>query len=215
MKKLLVLSFAVILAFTFISCKNNNETTNIPTNTTTVDMPQIDFVEIMNGRGGNTILSECSEAVKQEIIRRGNQQGITVSFDADGNTTFKKTGASTMIQDKNGTWKIDNGKGQNVQLGGNLPDNELTRLLPQPDFKIVSATSNENRCIVNLGKISIEQVRDYAEKCKNAGFNINPVITDSTLADIQVYDYKASNTDGYTVEVGYTESSSVVTISKP
>ena len=169
----------------------------------------------MQGNGDNKILSEYSDDIKQAIINSGAKEGIQINFKEDGSVIFETQNAS-IKQDKYGTWTINNSLyGENVQIGGKIPDNELTRLLPKIEFDVSASMGDNNEYTITFKNVTQKQIKDYAEKCKNKGFSIDIEIIEENNLNIPFYTYEAKNQEGYILEVFYMGSSSGLKIKQP
>ena len=62
---------------------------------------------------------------------------------------------------------------------------------------------------------SIEQMREYAEQVKAAGFDQNITTEDQEVMGMVIYSFSASNADGYTVEIFSASGTSGITITAP
>ncbi len=176
----------------------------------------IDFSAILAGSATtDTVWGKQDEATKQALIAEGKKDGVDVSFGADGSMTIvdPKNG-DTIIQKPDGTWSIKSEDGTEGQYGGEWPENEFTKLVPKPDLELIAATSNDQEFAVLFEKATIEQVKEYAEKIKGAGFTLEAETADSTSMGIQVFTYQAKNSAGYFVTVSYAMGTSGLTIEK-
>ncbi|MCL2039932.1 MAG: hypothetical protein FWG85_05840, partial [Bacteroidetes bacterium] len=62
---------------------------------------------------------------------------------------------------------------------GDWPDNEYTKQVPKPDITIYSADDGPNGFNVDFpGSTTIEEIKVYADKVKDAGFNQNIYVED-------------------------------------
>ena len=105
-------------------------------------------------------------------------------------------------------------QGGEGQVGGNWPDNEFTKLVPKPDFEL-SATSGDDRMFtVAFSNATIEGIREYAEKLKDAGFTVDAEVTDSEAMGMTIYTYIASNGKGVTAELAFGLGASSLALKK-
>jgi len=87
----------------------------------------------------------------------------------------------------------------NQLFNAEWPENEFTKLIPKPTFNIsVSNSDGEAFTVTALG-VTTDQLKDYVNELKSAGFNQNQVFSDTAV--LGIYSYKADNGKGYTVEV--------------
>lgn len=179
--------------------------------------PDIDFGSIMAGNGAtDTVWSEQDAATKQAILDAAKEDGYDASFGADGslNITDPETG-ETYVQKPDGTWTYQDPEGGEAQIGGDWPDNEYTKLVPKPSFSLTGASSDDMSFSVVFSDASIEQMREYAEQVKAAGFNQNTTTEDQEVMGMVIYSFSASNADGYTVEIFSASGTSGMSITTP
>lgn len=179
--------------------------------------PDIDFGSIMAGNGGtDTVWGQQDAATRQAILDAAKEDGYDASFGADGSLTIKDPeSGETYVQKPDGTWTFQSEDGGEAQLGGNWPDNEFTKLLPKPGFALMAANTDDRGFSVAFSDATIEQMRDYAEQVKAAGFNQNATIEDQEVMGMVIFNFSASNADGYTVEVFSASGTSGITITAP
>ena len=218
MKKMVVVTLMITLGLMLTSCKTGNISQGDDSN----EIPLLDFADIMNGNGGNQIISEFTAIEKQKIINKGIDEGIDVSFEANGSVTFKSIDGSTTKQNKEGVWTFENANGTSGQIGGEIPENELFQLIPEPDFKMLYSGEEPDKYFITFADATIEQLKEYVDLCKNSGFTINAetvdenaMTIDESLGDSPIYSYKASNMDGYTINIVYSQNMSAVLMEKP
>ena len=174
-----------------------------------------DFSEIMAGNGGtDTVWGMQDPATRQQIIDAAKANGIDVSFGADGSMTVKDKDGTVFVQSTDGTWTMRTEDGQTAQLGGNWPDNEFTRLVPKPDFKLSGASTSEDEFSAAFQSVDVDQVKAYAELVKARGFTVDAEEEDQNIYGVVVYSYSAYNADGYRVEVMFASGTAGITINK-
>ena len=239
--KLLALLLTLTLVFTLAACGNSNNNdpsgsqqgTNAPLNreddTSSTDnqggtqsgnndpsnVGDIDIGSIMSGNGStDTVYGQLDEASKQQIISDLAKDGYEASFGADGSMTIVDPDGTTMVQKPDGTWVVKDADGGEGQMGGDWPDNEFTKLIPRADFELFAANTETDSYSVAFTSATIVQIRDYAEKVKAAGFNINEEVEDQEVMGMVIYSFTAENADGYTVEITSANGTSSITISK-
>lgn len=229
MKRILAIIIALLLVFSLAACggdkqPNNDDPlnrddpstsqtqggTNNPGDNT--DNPNLDFGSIMAGGGAtDTVWGKQDEATKQSIIDGGKESGYDISFGADGSMTVVDTNnGSAVVQNPDGTWTFKDNSGNQGQIGGNWPDNEFTKLIPNPGFEISMINTSDDEFMAAFSNVTIEQHNAYVEKLKSAGFTID--------ADTQtnvIYSYTASNADGYLVSLTSAFDTCTLTVTKP
>ncbi len=225
MKKLLALLIVLMTVFALAACDNgeapdisgDNGNSSGNTDNSGGNTDIIDFGSIMSGNAAtNTVWGKQDEATKQQIIAAGKKDGVDVSFGIDGSmTVVDSTTGDTIVQKPDGTWVIKGEDGSEGQLGGNWPDNEFTRLLPKPDFKLLAANTTDSDFSAGFDNATVEQVKSYVEKVKANGFTINAETTDQEMMGMTIYSYVAQNADGYTVSVTFSVGMSGVALEKP
>ena len=227
---IIALVLSVVLALSFASCGGSKSDSSaapdddaplVRDDSAAVSVPEgdqpglPDFGAIMSGNGGtDKIWSAQDESTKQALVEAARQSGCEVTFGADGSTVIKDPEGNTFIQTADGAWTSHNDDGSTTQIGGNWPDNEFTRLLPKPEFALLGASSSETEFSVAFQSVSVEQIKDYAEKVKARGFTVDAQETDQNSYGVAVYYYEAYNADGYYVSISFAAGSSAVMISK-
>jgi len=96
----------------------------------------------------------------------------------------------------------------------NWPDNEFTRQLPKPDFEIASVTTREIDFSAVCAGVTVEQLREYAQKLQKAGFTEDIVVNDENLMDMDFYTFTAKNSRGYQAEINHAMGTSTFAVSK-
>lgn len=121
-------------------------------------------------------------------------------------------GVEVKITDTGFIYKDEDGEGQ---YGGEWPNNKYTQMVPKPNFGTVMATYIENdSCNVTLCDVTVDQMKAYASKVKQQGFNIDVEVEDSTAFGVTIYSYSARNKKGYEVEVSFAVGLGNITIEK-
>lgn len=235
MKRLLTVLIAVLLIISLAACGSNNDKTS--TDGTQSDAPLIreddapqstpgapdtekppenfDFASAMAGKGAtDTVWGKQDAATRQSIVDSAKEGGYDVSFGADGSMTITDTDGTVIVQHPDGTWVMKDADGQTAQLGGNWPDNEFTRLVPKPGFKLAGASTSEDEFSAAFQSIDVDQIKAYAEQVKASGFTVDAEEEDQNFYGIVVYTYLAYNADGYCVEITFANGTSGITISK-
>ena len=231
MKKLLAILLAAMMVFALAACGENNTTDPDKDNpgvsqsgennedqggeNSTVNPEDIDFAAIMAGNGATDVVwGKQDEATKQAIIADAKKDGVDVSFGADGSMTVVDTDGTTMVQKPDGTWVVKDADGGEGQLGGDWPDNEFTKLIPKPDFELSAASGDDRMFTVAFSNATIEGIREYAEKLKDAGFTVDAEVTDSEAMGMTIYTYIASNGKGVTAELAFGLGASSLALKK-
>ena len=96
----------------------------------------------------------------------------------------------------------------------NWPENEFTKLLPKPDLERYGPNGDDSFFSVAFADATVEQIREYAEKVKEAGFTVDPEVIDGEMMGMTMFSYSASNGAGYTATVNFGSGSSAVSIRK-
>ena len=99
-------------------------------------------------------------------------------------------------------------------LGGDWPDNEYTRQVPKPDFKILASLPGDDDFSVTFTGVTAEQAREYAEKLKSAGFDRDVELTDREVMGIAIYSFEAESESGYSVKLSCSAGVTGLVISK-
>ena len=149
-----------------------------------------DFSAMMAGNGGtDTVWGMQDPAARQQIIDAAKADGIDVSFGADGSMTITDTDGTVIVQQPDGTWVMQGEDGQTAQLGGNWPDNEFTRLVPKPGFKLAGASTSEDEFSAAFQSVDVDQIKAYAEQVKASGFTVDAEEEDQNVYGFVVYTY--------------------------
>ena len=235
MKRLLTVLIAVLLIISLAACGSNNDKTS--TDGTQSDAPLIreddapqstpgapdtekppenfDFASAMAGKGAtDTVWGKQDAATRQSIVDSAKEGGYDVSFGADGSMTITDTDGTVIVQQPDGTWVMKDADGQTAQLGGNWPDNEFTRLVPKPGFKLAGASTSEDEFSAAFQSVDVDQIKAYAEQVKASGFTVDAEEEDQNVYGVVVYTYSAYNADGYRVEVTFASGTAGITINK-
>ena len=225
---ILALIVSITLLISLVSCRNESSdnvdddaplvrddstgSTSAPENNAG-NVP--DFSAIMAGKGAtDTVWGKQDAATRQSIVDSAKEGGYDVSFGADGSMTITDTDGTVIVQQPDGTWVMKDADGQTAQLGGNWPDNEFTRLVPKPGFKLAGASTSEDEFSAAFQSVDVDQIKAYAEQVKASGFTVDAEEEDQNFYGIVVYTYLAYNADGYCVEITFANGTSGITISK-
>ena len=239
--KLLALLLALTLVFTLAACGNGNnddpsgsqQGTNTPLNreddTSSTDnqggtqsgtnqgnTDNTDLASLLTGLGTSSVVySELDEATKQQLKSMCESAGMSITFGADGTTTIVDDNGDVMTQNADGTWSVSDGQGGQANVGSKWPDNEFTKLVPKPDFEVSLSLTEGDRCAIQFGSLTAEDLRAYAEKLKSAGFTVDAETTDEEQFGTWIYTYSASNANGVEVELSGVAGSSSLIITSP
>lgn len=210
MKKLLILLLSLLLVFSLVACgnddsPNNDDPLNRDPDTSQTDsqggqddpvnVEDIDFGAMMGGNASSdTVYGKMDEATKQQLIDEAKKEGIDITFGADGSMTITDETGLVVKQNPDGTWEIQNGAGVE---GTAWPDNKFTKLISKPSFTYMIMSADEYGMEITSTTATIEQLRDYAEGAKNAGFTQNAMELDQE----GIYNYTAYNSDGYKLTI--------------
>ena len=223
MKKILAFLLILIMVFSLAACGNKDDNPsgdgeNNPDNSHNGED---------NNNGGNTdsllagigsstvIYGQMDEASKQQLVMEGKAEGIDISFGADGSTTFVDNEDGTVVVQKpDGSWVVKDADGGEGQIGGNWPDNEYTRLVPKPSLELQATYIEGESFGATFTNATVEQIRDYVEQVKAAGFNINEVVEDREFGEMVLYSFTAENADGYIASITFANGTSSLSISK-
>ncbi|MBP5662323.1 MAG: hypothetical protein J6X30_04110 [Clostridia bacterium] len=225
--RILMLTFLLLAMFALSSCGTAspaNSLDDVPltrdestgdTASVTSDTAVPDFSSIMAGNSETeTVWGLQDPAARQRIIDAAKADGFDVSFGADGSMTVKDKDGTIFVQKSDGTWTMQGEDGQSAQLGGDWPDNEFTRLVPKPDFKLAGASTSDDGFSAAFQSVNADQIKAYAEKVKANGFTVDAEEEDQNVYGVVVYTYSAYNADGYHVEVTFASGTGGITIGK-
>ena len=101
-----------------------------------------------------------------------------------------------------------------MQLGGDWPDNEFTRQLPNPNFDIMYALTSDNEFSTTFSNVDLGQTKAYVERIKSAGFTIDEDTEDMEVMGMTVYNFTAENAKGYKIQVYFGAGIAGLTVSK-
>ena len=98
--------------------------------------------------------------------------------------------------------------------GSEWPDNEFTRLVPAPDFKLMTSFTDEDEFTAAFQSLEVSQIKTYAQKVKKSGFTIDAEEESQEVYGIVVYTYTAYNEEGYCVQISFASGNGAVAISR-
>lgn len=222
MKKLFALILALAMVFAFAACGSTSDddgSTKKPAEQTTggktpggTDVggstPNVNFDDLLSG-STEVVWGKADAATKEEIKRQAAEEGMTVTFGADGSMTLKDENG-TYTQHPDGTWtlKYNDGTGTIDIGGGKWPDNALTKLVPKPDFGVQMTNEEENGYGIYFSDATLEGLKAYSKKVASSGFDRN--VETGEVGD--VFYYRAANADGKHVSLTFAEGSGVMGI---
>lgn len=224
MKKILAFLLILIMVFSLAACGNKDDK---PSGDGEKNPDNSQNGGENNNGGGNTdallagigsstvIYSQMDEASKQQLVMEGKAEGIDISFGTDGSTTFVDNEDGTVVVQKpDGSWVVKDADGGEGQIGGNWPDNEYTRLVPKPSLELQATYIEGESFGATFTNATVEQIRDYVEQVKAAGFNINEVVEDREFGEMVLYSFTAENADGYIASITFANGTSSLSIGK-
>ena len=216
MKKILVLLLSLLLVFSLVACDNGNNPDPSGTNNDDPlnrdpgtsqggnqgDVPNgVDIDAILAGNGSTDIIwANQDEATKQTLIDAAREEGFTVTFGNDGTTTMIDAEGNKNIQNADGTWSYVGKDGSSVNIGGNWPDNDLTKLVPAANFNISASTYYDGNCAITFSGATLDAIKAYVEQVKAAGFDNDVTLTDNA----GYYSYTAYDDAGNFAQVFFT-----------
>ena len=171
-------------------------------------------ISIEEALSSNTIWANQDEEIKQELMAEAKKQGGEISFGSDGTTKIVDKDGTVSIQNADGSWNFRNQDGSASQFGGDWPENDFTKLVPKPSFRLMASDTSDTEFNVLFSDADIGAIREYALKVKDSGFDKNETVTDQELQGTAFYSYEASNGKGYRIKVFSSANASGMTISK-
>jgi len=97
----------------------------------------------------------------------------------------------------------------------NWPDNEFTKLVPQPAIPMAAATTTEKSFSVKFTDATNEKITAYIELVKVAGFNLHAETELDFEMGMDQVTFHAQNEDGWSIVITYTLSEKGLKITKP
>ena len=232
MKKIIAVLLTLTLAFALSSCSfiknaagtqsdapltrdDTSKQAGTQDGTASQSDGKIDFGSIMAGNGGiDTVWGKQDDATKQQIIDQAKEEGMDVSFGDDGTMTVTDKDGSKVKQNADGSWIVVNDDGTQSQFGGEWPENRFTKLVPKPDFKLFGASLEDDEFSVMFTDVTVDQVKEYAEKLKANGFNKDVEVEDQNVMGMAIYSFEANNAEGYHVNLSMAVGFCGLTISE-
>ena len=230
MKKLVILLLTVLLAIALVACSStgappagggdeqeDQDDIYVTGGDDETSFADVDFSSIFSGNGTTKLLSDYSATDRQKLVSEAKDNGVDISFGADGSATLKYDDGSVAKQNSDGTWNVTSADGEEGQLGGEWPDNEYTKQLPKPSFGIFAAMVDdaEGTFGVTFADGDLDGIKAYVETVKASGFTINAETSGDSVAGLNMYSFMAENEAGYTVEILHTQGMSALHITKP
>ena len=235
MKKIVFITLAILLAAVLAACgllpdvtggdndppltrKDGTDVTVSVNGGKSLNMPDpsgLDFDAIFGYAGIGTVWGEQSEEIKQQLIEAARENGFDVTFDENGCAILTAADGTQMKQNESGAWLPVSGTGDIPHFGGDWPDNEFTRKVPNPGFSILVANAEDDEFTAVFNNVTAAQIRAYVEKVKAAGFTVDAELEDQVVMDMEIYSYTASDRDGWTVSVSFASGNGSLSISKP
>ncbi len=164
------------------------------------------------------ITEQLADKLLQEVQNMVNEElkevGMTVEIKEDGSTKIQTETGIGVTQKEDGSLEIEATEGEIEQLDGNWPKNDFTKQVPKPDFQPTAANTQEKSFSVAFVDAKVEDIRNYVEDLKKAGFTVNATNKDVEVFGVVAYAYTASNGNGYKVEVTYAQDMCGMTITK-
>ncbi len=148
--------------------------------------PEVTAPDLGTAIGGNEILSEYDEATKQAMINEAREAGGNLEFQPDGSAVYTDEKGATVTQNADGTWDIVGEDGTTASVGGGWPDNAFTQQIPQPEFTVSIGSESADSFMITFSDATIEQIKEYAEQVKAAGFTVDPETQDMAMAGMTV-----------------------------
>ncbi len=99
---------------------------------------------------------------------------------------------------------------EDVEISTKWTNNDYTKLVPKPEMEVIAAGESELGYSASFSNATVEQVKNYVAKLKDAGFTVNAFENDG-----EIYSYPAQNADGYSVAITFAQGQSGIVIAKP
>jgi len=222
MKKWITLALAALFVLTMAACGGNTDDNKAATPPTATSAAPDTSKLTMYGTGfGSADLISALDPLSQLVVKTAAaQEGYTLTINEDGSARYEnETVGEVILQNADGTWTILDDSGVVAEICTAWPDNEFTRLIPEPAFAIDYTGTDGMSFSAMFNGPTLEEVQAYAASLAAMGFVPKDYMTDAsgTLANIPeigiMYDYAASK-DGYDISVFHMEGSSGLGIMK-
>lgn len=164
---------------------------------------------------GSTELFEphvLSLSEQQELRESVEKNGGTISFDGDGTVRITGQGQTSIVLHPDGTYTAVDEDGNEFSSGDlhEWPDDRFGNAVPTPEFPIQMVYSDEKGLDSLFENVTLDQIKDYAEKLKNAGYVQDSDVID--MPDFGMYSFSGNNGE-LRVEINYMDSQGTVTAS--
>jgi len=106
---------------------------------------------------------------------------------------------------------------QDFTFSADWPEEELAEQVPQPSFDTTIDEPSDKEYYI-VCEATVDQLKEYVEELKAAGFTINENTTEESAFGVFAYYFTASNEEGYTAEVNYSNtlgSMATIRVKKP
>ncbi|MBQ7822490.1 MAG: hypothetical protein IJ391_09455 [Clostridia bacterium] len=181
----------------------------------------INNVEILGGAeellSGVTdiIYADMSEEDKQAFVQAAAEDGFEVTFGDDGTTTIIYEDGTKAVQNTDGTITIVGNGGFEGQIGGEWPENDHTKLIPEPEAgNILTSELEDGTFTIMLGGCTIHDAITYTDLLQEKGFDSN-VTADDSMFDEGVFSFRAENRKKNAVAtVNYISDTFIITVTK-
>lgn len=224
MKKIFAILLAAAMLFTLAACgekkpsddplKREGDTSTPSQSAADPGAGDVDIDGILSGNS-DTVYGSMSAEEKQAMIEAAKEEGVEITFNADGSTTIVEQDGTIMTQNADGTYTYQDADGGTGQVGGGWPDNEYTKLIPKPELTVTASVVEGDSFTAMFSDATKEQVAAYIEKVKSAGFTENAELEDQEMMGMSLYSYTASNSSGYQIEITLSGGTCGVTLEKP
>ena len=96
------------------------------------------------------------------------------------------------------------------------PKSGLAKKLPEPEFgQLAGVTNAPDEFCAAFADISQEDLRDYVERVKKAGFTVDAAISDQEYMGIEMFSYSAVNKDGLIFTLTGAAGTCTITLTEP
>ena len=105
------------------------------------------------------------------------------------------------------------GSGDGKQTG-EWPANDLTAGVPKPPFKDQTVVFDEDSVTVKSSDTTLDEVKAYAKTLADAGFDVDAVEDEQTVATVTVYSYTAENGGGASVSMTFASGTTTLCVTR-
>jgi len=96
------------------------------------------------------------------------------------------------------------------------PKTGLAKKLPQPEFgQLAGVTDEPDEFCAAYAEVSQDDLRNYTEQVKKAGFSVDAEISDQEYMGIRMFSYTAENEDGLIFTISGTAGTCTITLKEP